>query len=949
MNILVVENHLMMLDFMSKLLEERGHQIKTAKDGLSALEVLRSWVPDIMFVDLVMPNISGDKLCRIVSNDPQLSSIKIVILSGLASEHELDFRALGACACIAKGPFKMMSNHVDLVLDRLASGDVEDISKRTLGVEALQSRQMTQELLSIRQHLEGILENLTEGILELTTDGDVVLANQVAARLIGRPEEQLLGAKVYELFTAADREAVKKLLTPEGAEPSSRRACEVTVNDRVLSLRAVAVLDQRLHPFLVMLDDITERKRAEADYRRELEVNRAVARLSNTLISPYASLQEVAEIILESARMITGSEDGLVSAIDPESGDILVSALTSDMKPYAESFAGRWDSLPADDRLAGLWDCAAKRLEPLVVNSPEINRHAGHGSDDPLPFRNVLSVPATVSGRLVGQITVANAATAYAEPHLDALRQLAHMYGLAVRHNRSQEMLATVNEQLQSSIDSMPIGYILWDPDFRVIEWNHAAERIFGYSKNEVLGTRAADLIVPHKDRENVGRVIRILQSGDAASFSENDNLQKDGALITCQWHNTPLKTSSGSVSGILSMIEDISTSVRQRKERAALEEQLHQAQKMEAIGQLASGVAHDFNNQLAVILGIADMLSDDLEDPQAKENAEMIARAAKRSADLTRQLLTFARKIDHRAEPLDIHASILEVTTLLGRSLDKRIVINSDLKADSHIILGDRTQIENALFNLALNARDAMPEGGELILGTDVVKINQEWLASRPYQLSYGFYLVVSVTDTGVGMDEQTQRRVFEPFFTTKDQGKGTGMGLAAVYGTVKSHGGAIEVSSTLGQGSVFSVFLPLADPQAEETTEAETEARSDQGARILVVDDEDLVRKMLTKMLTKLGHHVVACGDGVDAIDYYMQSWRQVDLVILDLVMPRLGGREAYRRMRQINPDLKALLTTGTSSHKEARQLLSEGVLSILEKPYNMAALRESLARTL
>jgi PAS domain S-box-containing protein len=643
----VVENHSVMLGFMSSLLEERGHIVKTANDGLSALDVLGSWMPDIMFVDLVMPNISGDKLCRIVSNDQQLDSIDTVILSGLASEYELDFRALGASACIAKGPFETMSDHVDFVLDRLAAGDRDELARGTLGADKLQSRQMTQELLSSRQHLEGILENLAEGILELTTDGDVVLVNRVAARLIGQPEERLLGTRVHELFAATDRGLVQQLLVPDGADQAGWRACEVTVNDRVLSLRAIPVLDQRMNRFLVVLEDIT--------------------------------------------------------------------------------------------------------------------------------------------------------------------------------------------------------------------------------------------------------------------------------------------------------------VSLRQRKERAALEEQLHQAQKMEAIGQLASGVAHDFNNQLAVILGIAEMLGKELEDPQQRESAEMIARAAQRSADLTRQLLTFARKIDHKTEPLDIHTSIREVTTLLGRSLDKRIVITKDLQAASHIILGDRTQIENALFNLALNARDAMPEGGQLRFSTEVVKIDLEWLSSRPYQLAQGLYLSVLVTDTGTGMDEGIRLRVFEPFFTTKQQGEGTGMGLAAVYGTVKSHGGAIEVASTPGQGSVFSVYLPLADPQAAEAAESEIKVGSCQGANILVVDDEEQVCKMLTKMLTRLGHQVVSCSDGMDAIDYYRQSWHQVDLVILDLVMPRLGGRDAYLKMREINPDIRILLTTGTSSHREARQLLSEGVTSILEKPYRMATLKESLASIL
>jgi signal transduction histidine kinase len=329
--------------------------------------------------------------------------------------------------------------------------------------------------------------------------------------------------------------------------------------------------------------------------------------------------------------------------------------------------------------------------------------------------------------------------------------------------------------------------------------------------------------------------------------------------------------------------------------EQRAMEEQLRHAEKMQAIGQLAGGVAHDFNNQLTGILACGELLEAGLEgDPEKQELAEMIVTAAEHSARLTRQLLSFARKGKGRMVPVDLHGIVQDVLALLRRSFDKRIALRTDLAARPSTTLGDPGQLHNALLNMALNARDAMPQGGELTFATRVEVLDVARIEAGRLEVAPGRYLAVDVRDTGVGMDAATLAHVFEPFFTTKDVGRGSGLGLAAVYGTTKAHRGAVEVASEVGRGTTFTLHLPLveaeADRQGEEDAPA-VEARR----RILVVDDERMVRDVLRRLLERAGHQVVVADGGAEGVEIYRRQWHHIDLVILDVMMSDMDGREA------------------------------------------------------
>ncbi len=377
------------------------------------------------------------------------------------------------------------------------------------------------------------------------------------------------------------------------------------------------------------------------------------------------------------------------------------------------------------------------------------------------------------------------------------------------------------------------------------------------------------------------------------------------------------------------------------------LQERLRQSEKMEAVGQLAGGVAHDFNNQLTGIVGFAELLRYEASgNAELAHYADNIMVAARRAADLTSKLLAFARKGKFLATDIDVHRLVVEVVSLLRHSIDKRIEIHQHLNADPPCTLGDPTQIQNALLNLALNACDAMSNGGVLTFATDIVHRDDEWCREQPFDVLPGDFVRLSVGDTGAGIAQADLRRIFEPFFTTKAPGKGTGMGLAAVYGTVKNHHGAVVVESSLTRGSTFTLYLPLhKEPPAEQTVKQSTRAGNGPSRRVLVVDDEYLVLEMALSLLRKLGHEAVGARNGKEAVEVFGREHDSIDLVILDLAMPVMAGPEAFARMRAIAPSAKVVIASGFSRDGAAQKLLDDGAVAFVQKPFR----REELARAM
>ncbi len=375
------------------------------------------------------------------------------------------------------------------------------------------------------------------------------------------------------------------------------------------------------------------------------------------------------------------------------------------------------------------------------------------------------------------------------------------------------------------------------------------------------------------------------------------------------------------------------------------LEDKLRQGQKLEALGQLAGGVAHDFNNMLAAIIGSAEIIAIRATDERIMRYNSTIISAAERASQLTRKLLSFARKGKILSSPVDLHQLLRETVGLLERTIDPRVVISLRLEAPSAAVVGDPAQVQNALLNLCLNARDAMPQGGSLILATRIVSLEGEACRVGSVVLDAGEYVQIAVSDTGTGIAATDLNRIFDPFFTTKEVGKGTGLGLASVYGTMVSHKGAVTVVSDVGRGTTFNLYFPCGTAQADELPR-EQDKPTGKGL-VLVIDDEDMVRTAMAMQLEDLGYTPMPAGNVEEAEISFRSRHSELVAVLLDVVMPRVSGVDVAARLRGIDPQIPIILVSGFPRNAEVKQLIEMGVAGFLQKPFRQAELAQALAR--
>ena len=556
--------------------------------------------------------------------------------------------------------------------------------------------------------------------------------------------------------------------------------------------------------------------------------------------------------------------------------------------------------------------------------------------------------PMISGGALTGSVLLVLVGAAVGLSH-DKVVQVRHELA---RRSKTEEALRKSEAALQIQMERMPIGCIQWDADFKVVSWNPAAAEIFGYCEEEARGRHAYDLIVPEGVRASIDEIWQRLLQGDTSANSISENVTKDGRTIVCRWTNTPLKDPSGIV-GVLSMVQDVTERVRAEEELKQSEGRIRQMQKMEAVGQLAGGIAHDFNNILMVILGFSDVLLSKLErDNPLHGHVRTIRTAAVRAGDLTRQLLAFSRKQMLQPRIVLLNDLVNDAEKMLRRLIREDVELVLDLNPETGQVKVDPGQVTQILMNLAANARDAMPQGGKLLIETRNIEFAYS-AATGHAELQPGRYVVMSVSDTGVGLDPAARSHLFEPFFTTKEQGKGTGLGLATVYGIVKQSGGYIYAYSEPGSGTTFKIYLPrIGAALATDDRQSREAAESLLGTEtILVVEDDAEVQALVRIILQKNGYTVVEAGNGKDAIDKFREMGNSIHAVLTDVVMPHMGGQEAVRQIRQLRPDVVALFMTGyTEDFVKLNETLGER-MAILQKPLRaeelLGQLRKSLDR--
>ncbi|MHC4883485.1 MAG: hybrid sensor histidine kinase/response regulator [Planctomycetota bacterium] len=755
-------------------------------------------------------------------------------------------------------------------------------------------------------------------------------------RIFGLP---LYSSLTYEIFLdrvhPEDRESVdqewKAALSGKPYDIEHR----ILVGNQVVWVREKADLELDTSGNCVraigFVQDITDRKRREAIQ---------ATRLRLVSFAEGHSVQELLQRFLDEAETLTESSIGFYHFVTPDEQGIHLQTWSTNTLKHMCKMKPESQHYPIAK--AGVWvDCVRER-KAIVHNDYESLPHKKGLPKGHAPIKRELVVPVFRKGKIRAILGVGNKADNYTDEDVEAVQQLADLAWETVVRRQAEEELQENLDTLRMAQRIAQIGSWSWDLRTDEFTWSEEMYRIHGLEVASAPPALPAvrEQILP-EDREAFDKAVEGARLGEITKSIEYRIKTPTGELR----HILATARASGEKT---SRPQRILGTVQNITERKLWESQLFQAEKLTAIGQLAGGVAHDFNNQLAGVLGYADMLTKRLKDEGLKRYAENIRKAARRSADLTEQLLAFGRKGKNLIIPVKIHEILQEVTAILERSIDKRISIQINFNASPDNTLGDPTQLQNAFLNLGLNARDAIHGDGEILFETDLSTVDEGFAENHPYTITPGTYLKVSVTDTGSGMNKEVKQHLFEPFYTTKEEGKGTGMGLASVYGTIRNHHGAITVYSEEGNGTTFRVYLPLCTKE-EIPGQRKKRPLATGSGHILLIDDEEGLRSLGRDMLEDLGYRVSVFDSGPKAIEHYRQTWQEIDLVILDMVMPELGGREVFLAMKEVNPSIHAILASGYSLNGRAQSILDEGVMAFVGKPFEQDELSQRVSELL
>jgi two-component system, cell cycle sensor histidine kinase and response regulator CckA len=799
----------------------------------------------------------------------------------------------------------------------------EDISERRRAEEAKRRAE---------EKFRSLFENAVEGIFLTTADGRYVSVNPALARMCGfaSPEEMISSVHdVARMYAEPEfREEFKRLIKErgviEGLEYQIRRKDGATV---WISENAHAVRDDSgaIVSYEGTVEDISERKRSELERQATTEIIHSVNATDN--------LDDLLHVIHKALKKVLYAENCFVALYEPSTAMF-----------HFPFFVDQCDVAPPPQKVGRSCTAYVYRTgRAMLIPQKAFDKLAEEGEVELVgtPSPSWLGAPLHTPAATIGVLVVQHYEdeNAYTERDLEFLSSVGGQIALAIERKRADARIRESEARLRVLVEQLPA--VLWTVDQNLCFTSSVGAGLarLGLKPNQIVGKSLLEYFETTDQTFPPIAAHRRAVAGEPVTF----HVEWKSGSYAC--HAEPLRDANGQVLGAICMSLDVT-------DRKNLEEQLRQAQKMEAVGRLAGGIAHDFNNLLMVIQGYADLLADRLPagDPLHR-NAEQIQMAGQRAASLTRQLLAFSRKQMLAPSVISIQTVVADMEKILRRLIGEDVQLETSSVADLWLVKADRSQIEQVIMNLAVNARDAMPQGGRLTIETSNVELDSSF-SRHAVVMSPGKYVMLAVTDNGCGMDAETQAHLFEPFFTTKEKGKGTGLGLATVYGIVKQSGGYIWVYSEPGGGTSFKIYLPrIEEERANAVRNPRTASKAlPRGCEtVLLVEDEDGVRQLAREYLEMNGYTVIAAEDGHTALELAAMHGGPIHLLMTDVVMPGISGRELAQRIAKTRPEIKVLYMSGYTDQAVVHHgILDTGAL-LLQKPFTMATLASKLREIL
>ena len=760
-----------------------------------------------------------------------------------------------------------------------------------LHVEIIERKRAEQELRESEESWRDSFNSLEDIMLIVNTDYIINKMNARGLRLFGKTEEEVIGEKCHRVIHGMDEpgEFCPFRKTLKTGKPALEVDRYEKAFDKYFNIKSCPIFNDlgEITGFVDLMRDVTERKRAEETLRESEAKSRLILQtMPSGLFTVGLN------------KRITSWNKGAEEITGLKAGDVIGKDCL--------------EALDCDEckKECALFDDTADK----PIHGTECVIHVG---DRAIALSKNVDFLIDSEGNVIGGL----------ESFVDITES-----------KQAEDALRASEENYRSLVESTEDSVYLIDSQYRYLFMNEKHLSRFGVSEDKVIGKTYGEFHAEEETETFIEKVNKVMETGK--SIWHEYRSQRDGRYFLRTL--SPVKGEDGRVISVTVISKDIT-------ERKRLETQLQHGQRMEAIGTLAGGIAHDFNNVLMAIRGHTSLvLADTHPDHPHFENLSGIEDMVQRGAELTRQLLGFARGGKYDVKPTDLNEIVEKSCEMFGRT-KKEVEVHTRRQKEIRPVEVDQAQIEQVLLNLYVNAWQAMPHGGDLYVETSHVALAEDY--ARPLGVEPGNYVKISVTDTGVGMDKATQARIFDPFFTTKERGRGTGLGLASAYGVIKNHGGIIDVHSEKGKGATINIYLPASEKQVE-VREGKTVDQIVMGAgTVLLVDDENVILGVGKEMLEKIGYQVLLATSGKEAIELYDRHQDEIDLVVLDMIMPHMGGGETYDRMKEKNPRVKVLLSSGYSINGQATEILERGCDGFIQKPFNMAELsvriREILGR--